>query len=328
MSIRIKKSTTPATDYFALIQRKYGNSIETDRYISETQEGLSIISATNEFRPIFFHAFEDENLIGHIGLIQNSNQEAFFGFFEIETLSCFKDLWQTMLADVEQLSIKSLFGPVNGTVWHPYRVISETSDEPYFLCEPHSDSQYHALLSAQSPDRELKYHSAFRKNYDVIIKVTTPSLTALEKEGITISKQELTPKLLGELYSLATQIFSNNPGYTDLPAADFENLYKESEDGNSQNLIFLAYKGEDCIGFSYNICCKNELIMKTIGVLPEWQEQGLGNALVNVVHKHATENSMDKVIYALIRSDNKVRHFPKDDVTIFRRYSAFLYLFA
>jgi len=65
--------------------------------------------------------------------------------------------------------------------------------------------------------------------------------------------------------------------------------------------------------------------MKTIGILPDWQEKGIGNALVYEVHKFAKNNNIEKVIYALIRTDNKVKHFPKDDTIIFRKYAAFIY---
>jgi len=68
---------------------------------------------------------------------------------------------------------------------------------------------------------------------------------------------------------------------------------------------------------------KQTLILKTICILPEYQGLGLGNALAYKIHLDAQKEGFKKVIYALIREDNKVKNFPKDDTLIFRRYAAF-----
>ena len=65
------------------------------------------------------------------------------------------------------------------------------------------------------------------------------------------------------------------------------------------------------------------LIMKTIAVLPEFQKQGLANALVYAVHNEAQKTDKEYVIYALINKQNKIQHFPKDKVVIFKEYSSY-----
>jgi N-acetylglutamate synthase-like GNAT family acetyltransferase len=65
--------------------------------------------------------------------------------------------------------------------------------------------------------------------------------------------------------------------------------------------------------------------MKTIAVLPTMQQMGIGNALVFKVHTDAIHSGIEKIIYALIRKDNQVKHFPTDHITIFREYCTYLF---
>ena len=152
MSFDIERSLIPAEDYISLIQLKYGNTPETKQFIRDTQHGLTFVSEIKSSQAVFFHARQDDRLIGHIALIPTAENEAFFGFFELTEDSCMHDLWQALVNEAAKTNISKLFGPINGSVWHPYRVISETNNEPFFLYEPVFAVNYNQLF------QELKTH--------------------------------------------------------------------------------------------------------------------------------------------------------------------------
>ena len=68
---------------------------------------------------------------------------------------------------------------------------------------------------------------------------------------------------------------------------------------------------------------ENSVILKTLAILPEYQGLGLANALIYKMHEDVIKSGCIKVIYALIREENRVRDLPQNDVTIFRRYASF-----
>ena len=67
------------------------------------------------------------------------------------------------------------------------------------------------------------------------------------------------------------------------------------------------------------------MILKTMGILPEWQGRGLGNALVHKIHLDAQHRGITSMIYALIRDANQIRNFPRDDARVIREYACLSY---
>ncbi len=318
--ISISKSDIVHHQYFELIQKIYGNTAQCQRYVNDSREGMNMLLA-NKISTVYFHLLDGDILIGHIGLICLSKDDAYFGFFELTDASHFQELWKALLEEAKLKELKQIFGPVNGTVWHPYRLISESGSEPYFFQEPISTEEYFNLFAKSSPSVKIDYHSAYRTNFDIILSATNSSLDTLHKDGIKIVREGFSSALLKEIYDMSVSIFSINPGYFHLSFSDFLNLYSNVD--KTKAVIFKVLHQNKSIGFSYNLLDGNTLIMKTIGLLSEWQEKGIGNALVHEVHQFASNNQLQKVIYALIRIDNRVKHFPKDDTVIFRKYAAF-----
>ena len=128
-----------------------------------------------------------------------------------------------------------------------------------------------------------------------------------------------------DLYILSGKIFMKNWSYIDLDEKQFNSLYSGDKLKKHINDIYLAYHDEELIGFCMNIRGGNNLIMKTIGILPDHQRKGAGNALVYLVHRDAMQKRINGIIYALIRDCNKIQFFPKDDAVIFREYACFTF---
>jgi ribosomal protein S18 acetylase RimI-like enzyme len=321
--MKILKSNQPHKEYLNFVRELYDKSDATDKYIINIKNGLDFVLQKENIQTAFFSIIRNSNLVGHLGIIKYSMDEAFFGFFEMADKNDFEELWESVITEAAGMGITTIFGPVNGSVWHSYRVISETNKEPFFLNEPITSLEYYQLFCNSNPSKKINYYSAYRTNYETILNVTSSSVASSCKQGIEIKQEEASVKLIQKLYNLSTEVFSHNPGYIPLSFEDFMKLYNLDNSKTIKALIYTAFHNGKLIGFSYNILSKKDLIMKTIGVTPEMQEQGIGNALVNFVHSYAAKNNVSKVIYALVRNDNKVQFFPKDKVTVFRRYAAF-----
>ena len=67
----------------------------------------------------------------------------------------------------------------------------------------------------------------------------------------------------------------------------------------------------------------NTLIFKTIGILPDYQKMGIANAVVYKMHADAIDSKYTKIIYALVKDDNRVKNMPNPDVKLFRSYASY-----
>ena len=319
----ITKSNTIADDYFALMAQFYGDSEAVNQYASDSQKGLQKVLTSIESPAVFFHARRQESLVGHIALIPNGNSSDFFGFFECVDEDIFDMLWEAILSEANRMGITSLFGPVNGTIWHPYRVVTSSADEPFFPSEPISRMEYAAWLTKQEPQQLIEYHSAFRTDYTPIIEATRVSYQNAIENDLVIGSEAISINNIQELYSLAVEVFAKNPGYMHLSIEEFVALYSGDKISKNSATLYTARSKGQLIGFCLNLENGQTLIMKTIAVAPNTQQKGIGNALVHRIHVDAVALGFSKVIYALVRKDNNVRHFPTDKITVFREYAAY-----
>ena len=89
-------------------------------------------------------------------------------------------------------------------------------------------------------------------------------------------------------------------------------------------LLHTVHMNQNLIGFcSYTENDENTLICKTIGILPEYQRMGIAPAVVYKMHADAIDSKYNKMIYALVMDDNRVKNMPAPDVTTFRSYASY-----
>ena len=332
MNIKRYTDSDGADMYFALLNDMYGAHHAFRYFISDMQKALhySFSSKKQSISCIQITGLSGD-ILAHIALIEDdrlSAGEAFWGFFECRNDSeLFAKLWSSLLDAAREKGIKKLMGPVNGSIWHPYRVVSMNSAEPFFPSEPLTQDYYSDLIRTLKPASVAEYHSAFRRRFDLIMMATEPSLNQAVASGVQIKPvPHVDATLLKPIFDLSKTIFSSNWGYTELSFDEFLALYNSDKIKEFISSVYTVMTGTELIGFCSNIGYENTLVMKTIGVLPEWQGKGIGNALVYAVHRDACEKGITKIIYGLVKKDNKVKHFPMDDIEVFREYSAFEFI--
>lgn len=326
---KYKPHNTPPPELVTLIKEKYGNEKHFDFFFSDFQKAYSFCVDNPNITFIPFSVFEDEQLVAHIALIIDKRLpegEAFFGFFETEQdLLVFKAIWHSLVEEAKKMGISVLKGPVNGSIWHQYRCIKETDGSEYFKSEPLSEVYYYKLLNQMKPISEISYYSASREKFDKVMGVIKTGVEQLAAAGFDIKEvKDVSYEQLLLIAEISRTVFRHSWGYTDLTDKEFLKLYSPDKLETHLNKLYLLLKDQQIIGYC-GTSVENEqtLILKTICILPKYQGLGLGNALAYKIHLDAQEEGFKKVIYALIREDNQIKNFPKDDTVIFRRYAAF-----
>ncbi len=330
MEIKIHQAKDSIKKYFGLVKKFYRQHAAFEYYNSDLHRAVDFCFTGSSRKVFCIEALSNDETLGHIALITDVNipsHQAYFGFFECgNDNTIFNRLWQELIALARDKQIRLLLGPVNGSIWYPYRVISMSSSENFFPSEPLTQEYYYQWFKKLKPKTEIVYHSAYRIHYDAIIGHTENSYADALNSGISIERgSQITPALMQQIFLLSAEVFNQNWGYTPLNHDDFISLYSSDKLDNYLGSLYLVKRDNKLIGFCNNFKYNNTMIMKTIALDPAYQKLGIGNALVHKVHADAVKSNIEKIIYALVRKENNIKYFPTDDVKVFREYSAFEY---
>ena len=332
MKIRTGKysSIEEAGDYLDHLASTYLQFNGYDYFIGDIKKALQYTITSIHQNAEYIVLSEGEKILAHTLLVEDDRLpqgEALFGFFECKNSNeVFLLLWNKLSELCRGKGISVLKGPINATIWHQYRVIKKSDSKvPFFNSEPLGMPWYYTMLQGMNPVEEVNYHSGLREQFDLIIDLTKPSYDALVAEGYSIKPGEINPEQIAKLYRLSAGIFTDSWSFTKIDEKEFASLYSGEKIEKHIGEIYMAYQGNSLAGFCSTVRDHNNLIMKTIAVLPRMQGMGIGNALVHLVHREAKNNGISAIVYALIRDINKVRFFPKDDVILFREYACFTF---
>lgn len=324
---KVKKNTFQA-EYQKLLLKLYNNSKAFKYYCNDLIKGLEY-STNSVFQTTSLFLITDEDItIATFALIKDirmAKDKVFFGFFESENNNKLLDfIWKSILEESKKIDCQKILGPVNGSIWHQYRFVSKSNKEITFPSEPITKSYYFDFFASKKTVKVTEYHSAYRTNFDVILKYTEPSYQkAIDKNVEIVRITNFDLELLKVIYRFSSQIFSKSWGFVPLNFEEFLELYNSEKIEDFIGSLYLTKVEDRIVGFCMNIETEDAIIMKTIAVIPEFQKHGLGNALVYAVHNEAKTKNKDYVIYALINKKNKIQHFPQEEVVILREYVAF-----
>lgn len=330
MEINTYQPDPSATGLIELLRQKYKSQRNFNYFLSDFKKALDFCTHKEHilFYPIA--GFENGHLRAHVALISDKRLpagEAFFGFLEFpEDAVTFGLLWNRLIQEARAKGISVLKGPINGSIWHQYRCVKETDGAYFFKMEPFCEPYYYDFLVSNKPSAEILYYSAYREPFDIVLRlISEDSYAKLAAAGFSIREtRQVAAEELRTIAEISRKVFHTSWGYTELNEREFVQLYSADKLTEHLDTLYLLYRGEAVIGFcstSREDDCT--LICKTICILPEYQNLGLGNALAYILHVNAKKEGFKKMVYALIREGNNVKNFPKDDAVIFRRYAAF-----
>ncbi len=241
-------------------------------------------------------------------------------------------------ADARQRGRLLLRGPLNVNTFHAYRLrLGEPPSWGHFDREPANPPFYPALLE------QLGFGVCERFESRLLAKANIPqaySNKLLLLAGLAQLPVDIIPLNPGiwaqheaELFALVQQVFRDNPAYRPISKAQFELRYNQQFAGKLcpySSVLFrdkalgqlvalsfcypdyqsLALAPGDLPNFQrdYSRLTKKVLLVKTVGVHPDFRKRGLMSFLGAYGMVHFRE-LYDDVIFCLMRADNFSRHF-------------------
>ena len=237
---------------------------------------------------------------------------------------------------LKQQKISLIVAPMNGNTWKKYRTIKYTNGESLFLLENVNPIEHNEILKKAGFKELYTYTSTkglIENAYqsEVLEKVKND----LKEKDITIRpfKKEKYQEELEKIYNISIKSFGRNPFYTPIEKNDFNKQYEQYISKIDEEFILIAEKEEKEIGFIFAIPNFNEikegkqletLIVKTVAVLPEYQNLAIGNVLLSTIAKNAENKNFKKWIFAFMYSDNTSQKMAKRNKTeIIREYAIY-----
>lgn len=224
-------------------------------------------------------------------------------------------------------------GPMNGNTWRKHRFVVEDSGRGPFLLEPRNPVE-HPIWWEQAGFTILSRYSSsvMRLNegdaFPAAVKIR------LERNGVTIRKMDAAryDDELRLIHAVSSKSFTHNFLYTSLDIDAFLQAYRKVRDHLDSDLVRIAERdGEPC-GFIFGIpdleaAARGEkpaLIVKTLAVDPESRCAGLGNLLVDELHRTGREKGYAEAIHALQHETNtSLKITGRHQGEAIRRYALF-----
>ncbi len=250
----------------------------------------------------------------------DGQRTAAIGNFSAKSAEAGADLLAEMEARARTLGTTALIGPMDGTTWNSYRLVTDSDGSKPFLMEPTSGPHDLAAFERAGFAPISTYFSARLRLADF---EDDPGRT---HDGIEIRAWDGTDPeaTFGTVYDLSLQAFAGNAFYTPIAREAFVAMYLPMIPMIRPELVFFAYADGAPTGFLFGIPNYAEgpkpatAILKTYASL----KPGAGHLLSRAFHATTREAGFDTVIHALIHEDNlSGLRSAQHGAQIFRRYA-------
>lgn len=226
-------------------------------------------------------------------------------------------------------------GPMDGSTWQRYRLLTERGSEPGFFLEPDNPDEWPAHFNGNGFTVLATYVSALvtdlNRSDPRLVKVAERAAA----RGIRIRPFNLDrfEAELRCLHRLALAGFEQNFLYTSLDESEFMALYRPLRPTIRPELILIAERHGRPVGFIFALPdwlqtrrgeSIDTVILKTVAVHPDHRTGGLGSLLVARCHEVAYNLGYRRAIHALMHETNDSRKISRrHGVRVMRRYALF-----
>ncbi len=226
------------------------------------------------------------------------------------------------------------FGPIDGSTWRRYRLVTERGAEARFFLEPDNPQDWPAHFEQSGFAQIAGYSSALNED----LSRRDPQSDCIEARllnmGVVIRPMRTAQftQELSRIHSVAAVSFRKSFLYTPIDEKDFIAQYEPVRPHIKSELCLIAEIDGRTVGFLFALPDAMQqargqqidtIIIKTLAVLPEFANEGLGSLLADRCQKIAAESGYRRAIHALMSDSNNSRRISNRYARVFRRYALF-----
>lgn len=225
-------------------------------------------------------------------------------------------------------------GPLDGSTWRRYRLMTMRGTEPTFFLEPDNPDSWPRHFEAAGFASLARYFSSLDEDNARGLADGSVSVRHCEEGGYRLrplAVGALEAELAG-LWRLSCEGFRDNFLYSEIPEPEFLAQYQPLLARVPPELVCIAeWQGIPvafCLGLPDLLQLDRQrridtVIIKSLAVIPAHRRRGLGAALVARVNANARARGMHRTIHALMHEANPSRRISRGLMRDFRRYTLY-----
>ena len=223
-------------------------------------------------------------------------------------------------------------GPMDGSTWRRYRLLSQRGTEPTFFLEPDNPDDWPAHFTASGFGALAWYYSALCD--DVASLPGAQQAPPSVEDGLRLRYIEIgrIDEELRVLWMLASDAFADNFLYTPIAQDEFGAMYRALLPVLRPELVVIAEQDGQPVGFSLAVPDVvrakrgrpvDTAVFKTLGVASQVKRRGVGKRIFDHTLRTAGALGYRRVIFALIHSDNPSGRLVRPVGREIRRYTLY-----
>jgi hypothetical protein len=230
-----------------------------------------------------------------------------FGCLDVpNNYEVFTMLFEAVIEEAKNLGCSVLIGPMDGSTWNTYRIVTSPQPDPFFL-EVENPPFYKDLFTTYGFETLAKYKSTYADSIEVNWEQNLESYHHFTDIGVMFVPfdKEKCDKIFSELGVLCNESFKNNFLFSPIEIDAFVGKMKLLLSLINPRYTILARHKEKLVGFIFcyqDIYSKNEktIVVKTLARDPSSIYKGLGSVLSSIAMKNAKADVFTKGIHALM----------------------------
>lgn len=227
-----------------------------------------------------------------------------------------------------------VIGPMDGSTWHRYRLLTERGAEPTFFLEPDNPDDWPRHFTDTGFVPLATYMSALNPDLNRVDQRSDRRRTDLRRSGITMRTFDMDrfDAELAAIHELSLAAFADNFLYSPIGLEAFLASYAPIRPHIVPDLVLLAEQEGQLVGFIFAIPDLMErargapprtVIVKSMAVHPACGGNGLGGLLMDDCQQAARRLGFGRAIHALMKETNLSRRISAHYGSTIRRYTLY-----
>lgn len=236
----------------------------------------------------------------------------FIGHYAATSIRAGLELLELADWELKKRGCNVAIGPVDGSTWKRYRLITETCGEPLFPLEPVNPLSWNQHFQQAGFKVVKTYGSSINKELDAKDPDGKKLKAKMTRQGVklrSLNVENLSADLEG-IYNVTMEAMQNNFLFSPIDRASFLKEQMKLTALADPELVVLAERSGSVVGYLFAYPERNSgaqqsrLIMKTIARDPDSKLKGLGRILYQEVHSRAFEKGFREAVHALYTRGN------------------------
>jgi L-amino acid N-acyltransferase YncA len=250
------------------------------------------------------------------GLPAMDNQRlGYIGHFAAHSAAAARDLIDRACRRLAQLGRTLAVGPIDGSTWRRYRLVTERGNDPPFFLEPDNPDEWPGYFRDAGFEPMAHYTSALDvelHKIDARVADTSSRMAALDVRVRQMDPASFDDEV-SRIFDVSVVSFRTAFLYSPIDREQCRAMYEPLKQFIRPELVFIAERRDAPAGFLFAVpdwlqaqrgAAIDTVIVKTIAILPQPEYSGLGGLLLSQCRNRIAELGYSRAVHALMYDGN------------------------